>query len=237
MKKYRIMAAIFAVLTGIFIFLFLNSVRGASRGSYVDVVVASRQIGGQTTLNADMLEIRQIPAEAVLPDAARQIKSAEGLVTEQGLEKGEVVLVSKLLKAGSHAGGLSGRIPAGARAVTIQVDTYAGVGGSLKAGDNVDVLAEMDIMSQKSAEKEPTSILLLENIAVLATGTETSSGTAGGAKSAYGSVTLAVTPEQSLKLNLAAVSGKIRLSLRPPADASVPTPAPVTPDDLAQGVK
>lgn len=224
MKKYKIMALIFAGITGIFVFVFFASLQNSSQKNYVSVVVASKQVGKSTVLTADMLTIQKLPAQAVHADAARQISDVTGRITDGSLEKGEQVLVSKLLKSGSTTAGFSYQVPSGMRAVTILVDPVTGVGGLLRKSDRVDVLAEFDVQKPQGGDKIATSYMLLQNIEVLATGTDPSSSSKGG----YTTVTLSVAPDDSVKLNLAATSGKVRLSLRPQTDKSTGTYSPKT---------
>ena len=228
LKKYRIMALCFAALTGLFVFLFLSSVRQSESGKTVGVVVAAKQVGKMTLLSSDMLEIRQIPADAVHPDAARSIRSVAGKITEGGLEQGEQILLGKLLTSGSQSGGLAYQIPEGLRAFTVSVDSYSGVGGYLKPGDRVDVIAELDLAKPQSVDKVPTVFMLLQNKEILATG----SAGAGGSKASYDSVTLAVSAEESLRLELAMTSGKVRFTLRPPLDKGVYPYQHITADSL-----
>lgn len=228
MKKYKIMALIFAVLTGLTSFLFLSSLQKNSQKDYIDVVVTTKQIAKQTTLTADMLRLQKIPVEAVHPDAARNINTVVGKITDGMLERGEAVLQSKLILSGGKTGGFSYRIPDGMRAITIKVDSVSGAGGLIKTGDHVDILAEFDLQKAGSVDKVPTSMMLLQNIEVLATGTDSSQSTTG----MYTTVTLAVKSNDMLKLNLAITSGKIRLTLRPPLDKGTYQYSAQTPDSL-----
>jgi pilus assembly protein CpaB len=228
-KKYKIMALVFAVLTGISIFLFFSAVEKSSQKDYVDVVVAAKEVDKRTALTAGMLTLEKMPAEAVHPDAARNIESVVGLITDGSLEKGEVILESKLLKTGNETGGLAYLVPEGMRAMTIPVDSVTGVAGLLKIGDKVDILAEFDLQKPQSVDKVPTSIMLLQDVEILATGSDAS----GGAGGTYTTVTLAVKSQDALKLNLAATSGKLRLTLRPPLDKGSYDYPPQTPDSLS----
>ena len=229
MKKYKIMAAVFALLTGISLLLFFTAIQNSSQKGYANVVVAVKMVGARTMLTADMVKLQKVPLEAVHPDAARKISDVVGMVTSGTLETGETVLKSKLAKLGSQTGDFAYQIPDGMRAVTIQVDIVSGVGGQLKAGDMVDVISEFDLKDPNSVTEKPTSLMLLQNIEVLATGGNSSQSSKGS----YTTVTLAVkSDDDALKLNLAATSGKIRLALRPPLDKGSYTYTPQTPEGL-----
>jgi pilus assembly protein CpaB len=227
-RKIQLLAILFAVITGISVYVFLNSLQQSSVKDYVDVVVAVRHIDMKTQLTADMLKYKKIPAEAVHVLAVSNIAEVVGYITQDNLEADEPLLNSQLVKTGQQGGGLAYMIPEGCRAVTIPVDNVGGVSGFLKIGDRVDVLVEMDVVKPPSTDKVSTSIMLLENIEVLATGSSTTSSSTG----VYDTVTLVVTPGQSIKLTLADTTGKIRLSLRPPLDKKDYNEKPQTAADI-----
>jgi pilus assembly protein CpaB len=227
-KKIQLLAILFALIAGVSVYFFLNSLQQSSVKDYVDVVVAVRHIDMKTQLTTDMLKYKKMPAEVVHPLSALSIAEVVGYITQDNLETDEPLLTSQLLKTGQQGGGLAYMIPEGCRAVTILVDNVGGVSGFLKTGDRVDVLVEIDIAIPPSTNKVSTSIMLLENIEVLTTGSTTTASSTG----TYDLVTLVVTPEQSLKLNLADTTGKIRLSLRPPLDKKDYKVTPKTAADI-----
>lgn len=229
MKKYKIMALVFAVLTGLATLLFFGSLQNSVHKDYISVVVTTKYITKQTKLTAEMLELKKLPAEAVHPDAARSISAVTGKITDGVLEKGETVLVSKLVASGGNTGNFSYRIPDGMRAVTIRVDAVTGTGGLIKAGDRVDILVEVEQQTAGNVDKTPTSTMLLQNIEVLATGADSGQNSGGS----YTTVTLSVSRNDDLlKLNLAAIAGKMRLTLRSPLDKGTYTYHAQTIQDL-----
>lgn len=93
--------------------------------------------------------------------------------------------------------GMAGKISRGKRAMTVKVDEASGVAGSLTPGNLVDVVL---IMDKGEYANDQTATTLFQNLKVLGIGQNT--------------VTLEVTPEQGVRLALAAQQGRISLALR-----------------------
>src|SRR5690606_33098128 len=77
------------------------------------------------------------------PGAVSDRKQVIGVITREHITAGEQVTGQRLLLE-RKAAGLTGVIPPGKRAVTIAVNDVSGVGGMLKPGDYVDVMATFD---------------------------------------------------------------------------------------------
>ena len=131
----------------------------------------------------------------------------------------EPILESKLAPTGSGAG-LMAVIPDGMRAVGVKVNDVIGVAGFVVPGSRVDVI--LSGSPAKNNEIEMSKVIL-ENIQVLAAGQNVTSDVNGKPQSVQ-VVTLLVTPEESQKLALASVDGKIQLALRNPLDLERPNP-------------
>jgi len=131
------------------------------------------------------------------------------------IARGEFVLTSKL--AGENAGsGLPSLIPPGMRAVSVRVNDTTSVSGFVLPGTRVDVLLTGN--PQGSNEQQTTTVL--ENVAVLATGTRLERNSAGDAQSAP-VVTLLLSPDDAERLTLATSQGHIQLALRNPLDTKL----------------
>jgi pilus assembly protein CpaB len=108
--------------------------------------------------------------------------------------------------------GLAGKIGPGERAMTIKVDEASGVGGFLKPGARVDVMAFMD---RGIFNQDPFSQVLLENKKVLAVG-QKEDNLPGDKAVIAPTVTLAVTPQEGEELTWASQQGRLSLVLRNP---------------------
>lgn len=217
MKKMWIPALIFALLAGVAVFFALNNVKStpASVQNMVQVVVAAKDIGDRTAITADMLTLKQLPAEAVLPNTVRSTEQVVGKVTNASIETGEQLLLSRVVQTqdAGAATGLTAAIPKGQRAFTFSVDDNSGVAGFIRPGDYVDINLFMTVAVPPQTA-QPTTMLLMQNVQVLAVAQNLSASQ----KTSYSNITVALTPQQVLKLSYATNSGKLQLTLRSTGD-------------------
>lgn len=231
MKKIYIVALIIALMTGISVYSFAASVQKAARREYIDVVTAAVNIPERTALTKEMLVLKPMPKEAVLPSAIREINSIVGLYTDSRLEIGETLTLTKLHAQGEKTSGLTYFIPRGKRAFTLSVDAMTGVNGFILPGDHVDIIASMILKSESTTVVETTSFIISQNIEVLAAGSGIKVEE-NGINITYTTVTLAVTPQEAVSLNLASANGKLRLILRSPLDKDNVDTDPKTPEKI-----
>jgi len=135
-----------------------------------------------------------------------------GRVLARSLVAGEPVLESSLLPQGAEPG-LGALIQESARAISVQVDNFVGVGGFLQPGSKVDVFATYSTDGQAGARRTEA---ILQNVRVLAVDVRVEKGD-GSAQPAK-VVTLEVSPRQARTLTQAEHDGKIKLALRNPKD-------------------
>jgi pilus assembly protein CpaB len=140
------------------------------------------------------------------------------------------VLPGKL--AAKDAGnGLAALIPSNMRAIAVRVDDVVGVAGFIHPDDRVDVI--VTIHPQKPADAEPTSKVILQNVKVLAVGKELEVSDRNRIQANPVTVaTLLVNPEESEKLALSAVEGRLLLTLRSWTDNQAVLTGGVSPTEL-----
>ncbi|MGC7847322.1 Flp pilus assembly protein CpaB [Desulforudis sp. 1088] len=211
---------IFALVCGLAaaggVYLYLNNLAETyrSQGNFAPVVVAKQTIPARTPIGRQSLEIKEIPADYVHPEAFTRIEDVEGRIARAEIYPGEQILASRFATPENSGNDLALVLQQGERAVSIAIDPVSGVSGMLQAGDKVDVAVTIDVSTS----------IVLQNIRVLAV----NSGSAAENKSgpAANTCVLAVTPKQAEYLILATERGSIRLMLRSPADTAVTqTPA------------
>lgn len=198
------------------------------------VLVAKKDIPRGTSIDETMLETAIVPNKYVQPQAVTSLDRIAGMVTIAPISKNEQITLSKLSFA-KHAGGLAEVTPMGKRAITISIDNIAALAGMIKAGDYVDVIAILPVTGQTAEGKQltqQTTVPLFQNVLVLAIGQETSAQTrerprkkeaeaSAERKESSPLITLALEPQEANLIAFVQEQGKIRLTLRSPADSKV----------------
>jgi len=259
MRKIRIVAIFAAIITAVLVYFFLANINKPNEVQTAAVVTAKYNIAENIIISQDMLEVIELPAEAVHTSAARSISEVVGKVSNGMIVENEQVIVTKLVEPGESFDSLAYAIEEGQRAFTVAVDEVSGVAGLLQPQNNVDIL--LTITVEKIAETDPeeemenpiigedtlleqTTIVeeniiiretysaeLLQNIKILAVGLQLNQNVPEE-ETGYKTVTLSVTPEQAVRLNLAIATGQVRLILRSPLNDEIIEMEIITVDDL-----
>ena len=119
----------------------------------------------------------------------------------------EPILEAKLAPSEITKGGVAAVTNPKKRAMAVKVDDVVGVAGFIHPGDKVDVLVTL-------REAPPVTKTVLQNVLVLATGTEIERRGKEDKPYQVHVITVEVTPEEGEKLALAANEGKVQLALR-----------------------
>lgn len=188
------------------------------------VIIASRDIDVGTRLTPDLLHSADWPRGSMPHGSFQDAKLLDSRVVKVNLVRGEPLLESKLAPKGA-AGGLSGVIAEGKRAITVRVNDVVGVAGFALPGNKVDIL-----VNAKDESDKPISKIVLEQILVLAVAQDL--GRDETKPKVVNAVTLEVTPEQAEKLDLARSIGTLSLALRNQIDRSLGTTEGVRTRDL-----
>jgi pilus assembly protein CpaB len=181
----------------------------------VDVVVAADDLDPGAKIQDHDVKIVRFPEGSLPANTFRHMSQVIGRGVVLPMSSGEFILPSKL--AGEHGGsGLPSLIPTGMLAVTVRVNDVTSVAGFVVAGTHVDVLLTGNPAG--GGEQQQTTTVL-ENVAVVATGTTLERNSTGEPQTSP-DVTLLVSPDDAQKLALATTQGKIQLALRNPLDTS-----------------
>lgn len=212
-KSYYIIALICAVAAALIIFRLGSGNKPASKEEdKTAVVAAAKDIPAKTVITEAMVHTIKVdksnaiakttaePKDIIGKSALRDIKSKEQITEEIVGELGEENL------------GLSGSVPKGMRAFTLEVDIEKGLGGMLQPGDIVDVLST----STEGGAGAQTEYIL-RNIQVISV--DKNMKKAPGEKEMYASTTVAVKPDQAIQLEKASFlaksgEGNIRLVVK-----------------------
>ncbi len=185
------------------------------------VVVAARNIDEKVILQNEMLELKEFPEDSVPKGAITDVMEIVNKPTRAKIFKGDIITSQKVYSDISKAGFVYS-IPENYRAVSIAVDDVTGVAGFAKAGDYVDV-----VLVEKSNDRA-TSRILLQNVLLLGVNKNVEKKDQQAPKPGEDVIeyanaaidnpalaTLALKPDEVLKLTSASKLGDIYLTLRP----------------------
>jgi pilus assembly protein CpaB len=192
----------------------LSSEKAQNRET-VSIVVAAADLPWGKSLTADLIKVAPYLKESVPPGYFSDLSVVAGRTLIYPVRANEPIIDSKLAPTTVTAGGVAAVVSPKKRAMGVKVDKVVGISGFIHPGHRVDVLVTLD---RNERSNSPTTKIVLENILVLATGSEVEQTGAREKPSQVDVITLEVTPEEGEKLALAATEGKLQLALRNFAD-------------------
>jgi len=205
-----------------------------SGGAATPVVVVSQDIPVGTRVTEEMLTLKPIASDAVLPGAFLKTEEVVGQVTRVPLVAGEQVIPTKVAATGVAITDVENPplafvIPEGKRAVSVEVSSIIGASGLIRPGDYVDVILTVQVQgggasggtAGESASRDQLARTILQNALVLAVDQDVALPAAGGEEGAPPStddgaksnadastVTLAVSPVHGEVLTVAETCGE-----------------------------
>ncbi|AKT36525.1 Flp pilus assembly protein CpaB [Chondromyces crocatus] len=216
-----IVAAMGALILAAYLHRFELEARG---GESIQLLTALKPVPAGSLITDDMLATRSVP-RAYVEDRAILAKDREKIV---GLRMGQTVQAQQTLMwtdlaiAMEERRNLSSLVQPGMRAVTVSASSRADKSYALiQPGDRIDVVATVP----SGVNKEQTSsVVLLQNVLVLAVGTDTTIDQVERANSKDKSellLSLSLTVQEAQLLSLATEKGKLSVALRNPDDVRV----------------
>ena len=224
-RSALIAALIMALLGGFLLFAYLKKFEEeASGGAPIKLLVARKQIEPGTVITDDMLATRVVPAAYVETRAVREIEKSRivGLRVATPVQAQQTLLWTDLAITADDKRDLSSLVQPGMRAVGVRAANDDKSFALMRPGDRVDVIATFPI--EGSTQRQ--SIVLLQNVMVLAVGLDTSAidttKAQGGSPSSQDLLlNLSLTLPEAQLLALAAEKGRISVALRNPDDVRV----------------
>lgn len=175
------------------------------------VVVAAVDLTWGTSLTGDMVKVVPYLKESLPGGYYSDVSGVNGRTIIYPVKAGEPIFESKLAPTTVSMGGVAALVSPKKRAMGVKVDKVVGVSGFIHPGNRVDVLVTL---SKNERQNSPMTKIVLENILVLATGTELEKTGKQEKPAQVDVITLEVTPEEGERLALAASEGKLQLALR-----------------------
>ena len=201
----------------------------------VEIAVAVNDLPWGTELKKEHISVKPFLKESLPPGYFSDPISLEGRILIAAVHQKEPLVESRLAPTSVTTGGISAVLKPGKRALAVKGDKVIGLSGLIQPGNRVDVLVTWEDPRNK---REITKIVL-EDIVVLATGTEMQKNDKGEKDAAPVDVyTLEVTPEEGERLTLAANEGRLQFALRNVTDTeTVYTRGVTIPDALKSYTK
>jgi pilus assembly protein CpaB len=212
---------------------YINRIKKTLPTASVDtqaVVVAAMDVPIATRLEKRHLAMTAWPKQNVPEGSFRQMNEVVGRTLRQSIVKNEPILEKRLADV-KQGQGMAALLDDGLRAMAVEVNSVVGVAGFVQPGDYVDVITTMspddETKRDLGRKADKISKIILQNIKVLAVGEHLS--TEGREPVKVKVVTLAVTADESERLALGSLHGRILLTIRPRVDQQIEATAGVTP--------
>ena len=180
----------------------------------MQVVVAAADLPWGTKLKPEMIKTSPYLKESLPAGYFAGVNDLQNRILLTPLKINDPITEHKLAPTSIETGGVAAVIKSGKRAIAVKGDKVIGISGFINPGNRVDVLVTV----KDPEKKEEKTKTILENIPVLATGTQIQENDKGE-PAPVDVYTLEVTPEEAEKLALAASEGKLQLALRSVIDS------------------
>ncbi len=206
-------AIIVAFITSYLIYNYLQKT-GAPKEAALEtqpVAVAIVNLPWGTAIRKEMIKVEPYLKKSLPNGYVSDASSLNGRVVISPIAANEPILQSRLAPVDLKSGGVAAVVKPKNRAVAVRVDKVIGVSGFIYPGNRVDVLVTIE--GGKGIPDAITKIVL-ENILVLAAGSDVQRTGKEAQASPVDVITLEVTPEEAEKLAHASTQGKLQLALR-----------------------
>jgi pilus assembly protein CpaB len=231
-QKLLLLAAVFfGVLAFIFTYQEIQNEKNKISGAAEDVVLS--------VLKRDMAADEIIKQGDLVPYKTQRFKNdkasnrfilwdKQSAITSRELafsvKKDTPIQWVDLKPATRGRDGLTSIIPRDLRAISIAVDATASVTGLIQPNDHIDIIGTFRFPEMKGdASKDTLTLTILQNVVVLATGTDFGKQAAPQTvqKKNYSNVTLALSPKEAEMIIFATQKGRLALSLRNYEDTKI----------------
>jgi len=237
-KLLLVAALFFGVLAFILTYYQIKIERDKALGAAQKVVLVKMKVTKVEDDKISINDLEEFETKRFIVDAKRnpevEWKDRNDIVgkpLDVTVEKGEVLKWYQIKTEKSGRGeGLASIItkPDGHyyyRAVSIAVDSTSSVTNLVKPNHRVDIIGTFHFPEMKSDKSLDTlTLTILQNVLVLATGTQIANSPGPdtkGAPRSYSTVTLQVTPKEAEMLVFATQKGRLTLTLRSYEDSTI----------------
>jgi pilus assembly protein CpaB len=191
------------------------------------IVVSAGNLVWGTKLKPEMIKTAPYLKESLPAGYFSKSADLKDRVIIAPLKLNEPITEAKLAPTSVKTGGVSAVLKPGMRAIAVKGDKVIGLSGFVNPGNRVDVIVTVE----EPKTKKIKSKIFLENVEVLATGTQIEKNEKGEPMP-VDVYTLEVNPEQAEKVALAASEGRLQFALRGVTDSEDPLTKGVTIPEL-----
>ena len=222
-QRALVIALLVSMLGGALLYVYLRRFeREASGGEPVAVLVARTPIEVGQPISEDMLSPRMIPRAYLEDRAVLEAEKAKilGLRVGHTVQAQQTLLWTDLAIAMDERRNLSSLVQPGMRAVTIRADFDDKSFALIRPGDRIDVIATMPQPDKPDAR---SAVVLLQNVLVLAVGTDFEADGSAAKDDSGGAMilSLSLNVQEAQLASLAQEKGKLSVALRNPNDVRV----------------
>jgi pilus assembly protein CpaB len=223
-RNILIVALVMAIITTVLFRQYLRELdkKYKANQNKVGIIVAKHGIGKHQRVTREMLELKEISADAVHPEAIKKAEDILGNYALTDIKAGETLFASRFTDQFKERELVTRKIREGYRAVSIEVNFVESVSNLIEPEDYIDVTFSEKV-KQDDKETIKTEIIL-ENVRVLAVGkrivenqgqkVDSKDGEDKAAQAIYNSVTLELKPEDIVKIVNSDEKGNIKFVLR-----------------------
>jgi pilus assembly protein CpaB len=218
-KTILVIALIMAGITTFLFMKFLTGLENKYKGEQkrITIVVPKADIKKNQKVTKENFELKEFIAQAVHPEAVKNIEDVVGNYALIDIKAGEVLFATRFTNMFQESELITRKIKEGYRAVAIGVSCEEAVATLIQPEDYVDVIYTTPEVANNKKFQTTT---LLENVRILAVGhrivekdTITSTDETGQTEDEYSSVTVELKPEDIMKIVNADESGNIKFVL------------------------
>lgn len=194
--------------------------REAAGGDPVELLAMRRDVAAGVPLTDQMLVVRTLP-ENYLEDRqvlASDVSKVLGVRASIGLTANQTLLWTDLATTPQDRGSFSSRIPRGMRAMSIALGGRRTFNNLMRPGDRVDLLLTK---AKPGPEKKVVTLPLLQNLLILAVGSNFGATDEDASAGGFSSIALLVTLDQASLLAQARRDGTLSFVLRNEDDLEI----------------
>lgn len=188
-------------------FLSVRTVQGFNETA--QAVVAVKDIPAYTQVTRDDVRMADVPKAAIPADALTKLDAIVGRYLKSPVYKGDVIRSARIADVKGAGGLMSARVSElgrpDLRAFALPYTTENGVGGEIKPGDRVDIVASVKMDTANG--QVGCGKIVGRNVLVLTA--------QPGQQNSAGTIIVALTPQQIEDIAFALTSGQVRFALNP----------------------